>query len=163
MARLIVEGGQNIGEEFEIAGEVRIGRDAGSCAVVLDDSEVSREHAALRPAPAGAVGGGGAWEIEDLGSRNGTFLNGERLDGAAPLHDGDHIRVGATTLLFRAAPQPLAPGEEPRAPERRGDSQRRPPIDPAGALEAALFALVLVLVFFVTSYATRIVLALVRE
>ena len=66
-----------------------IGRvDAG---VLLDDDEVSRYHAIVR------VGEGGA-DITDLGSTNGTYVDGRRLTGRAQLVDGSLIRVGRTEL-----------------------------------------------------------------
>jgi predicted component of type VI protein secretion system len=70
------------------------------------DTTVSRLHAVLENLPAG-------WCIRDLNSRNGTFLNGERLWGEQPLRPGDEIRVGRTTMIFRTD-APTAP-EEPTA------------------------------------------------
>ncbi len=61
--------------------------------LVLADHELSRQHARL----VRAVGG---WEVHDLGSKNGTQVNGERIARAA-LVDGDVIEVGATILVFR--------------------------------------------------------------
>lgn len=52
------------------------------------DLDVSREHARLQVRQ-------GVWTLEDLGSRNGTFLNGERVGGPVPLADGDELRFGA--------------------------------------------------------------------
>ena len=58
------------------------------------DTTVSRLHALLENLPSG-------WCIRDLNSRNGTFLNGQRIWGDQPLRPGDEIRVGRTTLVFR--------------------------------------------------------------
>jgi pSer/pThr/pTyr-binding forkhead associated (FHA) protein len=58
---------------------------------MLDDDEVSRYHAIVR------VGEGGA-DITDLGSTNGTYVDGRRLTGRAQLVDGSLIRVGRTEL-----------------------------------------------------------------
>jgi hypothetical protein len=63
------------------------------CQLTLDDPQVSRRHAALR------VGTDSA-SIEDLGSRNGVFLNGARIEKSEPLRDGDHIVIGAQDLGF---------------------------------------------------------------
>jgi hypothetical protein len=70
---------------------VLVGRLA-ACAIRLADANVSREHAAFVP-----VGNG--WAIEDLGSTNGTLLNGEPV-ARALLHDGDVIEIGLTRLTF---------------------------------------------------------------
>lgn len=69
---------------------VRIGREEGS-ALRFDperDLDVSARHASVAREE-------GAWVLRDLGSRNGTFLNGERVDVPTPLRDGDRIRCGA--------------------------------------------------------------------
>ncbi|MCW5830804.1 MAG: sigma 54-interacting transcriptional regulator [Deltaproteobacteria bacterium] len=63
------------------------------CDIVLADEFVSRLHARLVPVP-------GGWRIEDLGSRNGTRING-RETGAALLADGDRIQIGNLRFLFR--------------------------------------------------------------
>lgn len=84
-------------------GAVTIGRDPGS-AIVLDDLMTSRHHAELRPTAAG-------YEIVDLGSQNGTFVNGVRVS-AAPVRFGDVISVGGTSLVL--GPDGLAEAE-PRA------------------------------------------------
>ena len=70
----------------------------------LDDREVSRVHARLVPAPGGRVG------VEDLGSKNGTFVNGARIGGATHLLDpGDIVRIGDTLLLYHATLEPSPP------------------------------------------------------
>jgi len=85
---VIVRGGPP-GARFDLREDAIIGRvDAG---ILLDDDEVSRYHAIVR------VGDDGA-DITDLGSTNGTFVDGRRLTGRAPLVDGSVIRVGQTEL-----------------------------------------------------------------
>ena len=76
-------------------GENIIGRDPAA-RVSLDSVRVSRRHARI------TVSGLSA-QLEDLGSRNGTVLKGERLQRPAPLADGDKITIGGFTLTFRAA------------------------------------------------------------
>jgi hypothetical protein len=71
-----------------------IGRLA-DCAVTVDDVNVSRHHAEVRPGPHGYV-------VVDLGSTNGTLVNGLRIEGERPLADGDLISVGNTHLRFEA-------------------------------------------------------------
>lgn len=69
-----------------------IGR-SRQCDIVLDDPNVSRNHAEVRPR-------GGSWVLADLGSTNGSRLNGRRLDGPEVLRRGDEIQLGATRLTF---------------------------------------------------------------
>jgi hypothetical protein len=84
--------------------------------LTLDNPNVSRLHAKLSPVA-------DSWTIEDLGSRNGTWVNGERLVRMRILGHGDEIRVASTTLLFRdpshdtsstTTPQASAPPITPR-------------------------------------------------
>jgi DNA-binding winged helix-turn-helix (wHTH) protein len=78
------------------AGENLLGRDK-EAAVCLDAASVSRHHARILVEGARAT-------LEDLGSKNGTTLNGERLRGARELKDGDTLRLGHVQLLFRSLP-----------------------------------------------------------
>ena len=74
-------------------GETVVGRDS-KAGLVLEDARISRRHAVLTRL-AGRV------LVADLGSRNGTFLNGRRLEGAVqPLAAGDVLKVGDFTLVF---------------------------------------------------------------
>jgi hypothetical protein len=80
------------GDEHILVGErVNVGRLA-SCDITIPDHNVSREHAAF-------VREGDGWAIEDLGSTNGTFLNGQPVESAR-LRDGDTIQVGVTVLAY---------------------------------------------------------------
>jgi len=76
-------------------GENVIGRDPAS-RVFLDSLRVSRRHARIVVREASA-------DIEDLGSRNGTSLNGTRITAPIALNDGDRIGIGGFALIFRAA------------------------------------------------------------
>jgi hypothetical protein len=78
------------------AGENLLGRDT-EAAVCLDAASVSRHHARILVEGARAT-------LEDLGSKNGTTLNGERLRGTRELRDGDTLRLGHVQLLFRNLP-----------------------------------------------------------
>lgn len=71
-----------------------IGRQS-DCDLVLHDDEASRRHAEVSAAA-------GGYQVSDLGSTNGTFLNGHRIDGSALLVDGDHIEVGHSVVRFVA-------------------------------------------------------------
>ena len=89
---LIVISGNSIGKMFKLAGAMVIGRSV-DCAICLDDSGVSREHARIEQRAQGEV-----W-IADLGSTNGTyFLDGRRID-RHELRDGDKIRIGPEAIL----------------------------------------------------------------
>ena len=73
---------------------VSIGKGAENDLAIDGDDTVSGLHAVLDRFPAG-------WCVTDLGSSNGTFVNGERILTARRLRHGDEVRVGATKLLFR--------------------------------------------------------------
>jgi FhaA, N-terminal domain/FHA domain len=63
------------------------------CDVMIDDPNVSRTHAEIRPR-------GGSWVLTDLGSTNGSRLNGRRLQGPEVLKPGDEIELGTSLLTF---------------------------------------------------------------
>ena len=63
------------------------------CDVMVDDPNVSRNHAEIRPR-------GGSWVLTDLGSTNGSRLNGRRLEGSEVLKPGDEIELGTTRIEF---------------------------------------------------------------
>ena len=71
---------------------VTIGRQSG-CTITIRDTNVSREHAQLRRRPNG-------WTIRDLGSTNGTKLNGVRVESEQMLANGDVIMLGAMKVTF---------------------------------------------------------------
>jgi DNA-binding winged helix-turn-helix (wHTH) protein len=79
-------------------GETIIGRDPGA-AVFLDDKSVSRRHARI-------VISGSAATLQDLGSKNGTELQGAKVHSPLPLSDGDKILVGSVPLSIRIFPVP---------------------------------------------------------
>ncbi|MDA8185121.1 MAG: FHA domain-containing protein [Actinomycetota bacterium] len=98
-------------------GPVAIGKRSGGDVVVDDDRTMSRLHAVVEP-----VGSG--WCIRDLGSRNGTFVNGQRIWAQQALHRGDQIRVGSTRIVFRDD-EPAAPVSQTVAAERAPELTRR--------------------------------------
>ena len=74
---------------------VTIGR-MSECTVPLNDQNVSRRHAEIRP-------GRGAYVVNDLGSTNGTMVNGTRIAGEQRLTDGDILSFGSTYVRFEAS------------------------------------------------------------
>lgn len=92
-AYLIVLAGANVGEmhKLDSSGEIVIGRSIG-VAIRLSDDGVSRKHARL-------VVDQGNVRLDDLGSANGTLVNGTRVVDNIALKDGDQIQIGSTTIL----------------------------------------------------------------
>jgi hypothetical protein len=92
-AQLRMRQGPFPGRSFPVSGEkTHIGRDLGND-IVIDDPEVSRRHACITHGP-------GGYSIEDLGSTNGTFVNGIRIVGSQALRDGDIIGLGQVIVAF---------------------------------------------------------------
>ena len=95
-ALLLVKRGPNAGSTFLLAqAATTIGRDVGSD-VFLDDVTVSRAHAVLERED------GGGWFVRDMGSLNGTYVNGEAVERTI-LATGDEVQIGMFKLTFFAA------------------------------------------------------------
>lgn len=90
--RLLVVNGEEAGRSCPLDGKLLIGRES-SADLSLNDPAVSRRHALL----AAKAGG---WSVIDLQTRNGTYLNGERIEGVTPLHDGDELALGSVVLRY---------------------------------------------------------------
>jgi pSer/pThr/pTyr-binding forkhead associated (FHA) protein len=105
----IVTGGE-VGKALEVTDELVIGRDAEGDGRLEEDTELSRLHARVSRMPSGG------FAIEDLGSTNGTLLNGTLVEGTRPLHPGDRIELGGTTLVVDVGAPAPAPPEETAAP-----------------------------------------------
>ena len=90
--RLVVRQGPVPGKVFDLAKDVMtLGRDVNND-LVINDSEVSRNHARL-------TSQSGGYLMEDLASTNGTFVNGQRLIGPKLLNSGDVVGLGETIVL----------------------------------------------------------------
>ena len=102
MARFEVVAGRAHGMSILLDDELLIGRHADGAGRLADDEEISRSHARI------SLDRSGFCAIEDLGSTNGTFVNGLRIAGPQTLSVGDTIELGSTTLVVRELPVPVA-------------------------------------------------------
>ena len=92
VARLVVvEPKERRGAAFPLGAEITVGRDPSSTITIEGDTFVSSTHLRIYQVEGQAM-------VEDLGSTNGSFHNGNRLIGARLLHPGDRIQVGYTVL-----------------------------------------------------------------
>lgn len=92
--RLVITAGSLVGTTLSLGqAPVLIGR-APECTLVLTDDFASGRHARLNPGPDG-------WTVEDLGSTNGTTLNGVPLGGPTPVQPGAVLKIGRTVIELR--------------------------------------------------------------
>lgn len=93
--RLVVTRGPNTGAEFDLEHVITtVGRHPDSD-IFLDDVTVSRRHVEVEQTPHGSI-------VRDVGSLNGTYLNQQRIDGDAPIANGDELQVGKFKLIYVA-------------------------------------------------------------
>lgn len=121
-ATLVVRQGPQAGMSYPLAGnQIVIGREEGMD-IALQDPESSRRHALVSWR-------GGQFVIEDLGSTNGTFVNGVQITSPQVLNPGDSIGIGQTALVFHVA---AIPHEAP-SPPRSASTYSAPAVAPAAA------------------------------
>jgi pSer/pThr/pTyr-binding forkhead associated (FHA) protein len=84
-----------VGVAFSLDAITSLGRDVNN-SIVIDDPFASTEHAVL-------TFRGRDWYVEDLGSTNGTYVNGNRVEGVAPLGYGDELQIGQVRLRLERA------------------------------------------------------------
>ncbi|HLJ11875.1 MAG TPA: SpoIIE family protein phosphatase [Planctomycetaceae bacterium] len=123
MAVLMVVKGSCPGQLVELLGERMVMGRHPSCHIVLDNAAVSRNHAQILESH-------GTYYLEDLRSRNGTLLNGKKIQGRTEIRDGDEIRVCEVVLQFFQGlppesddvpvPTPMTLGRAPGGNERGG-------------------------------------------
>jgi pSer/pThr/pTyr-binding forkhead associated (FHA) protein len=94
MSRLSITSGPSQGQSFDCDRELVVGREGAD--LVIEDWEMSRRHAAIRPVPAGL-------EIEDLGSLNGTFVDGERITAITLVTAAATVKMGVTNFAVEVA------------------------------------------------------------
>lgn len=125
--------GPEPGQLLDIDDEIVIGREGD---LRLEDPQVSRHHVAVRPVAEGV-------EVEDLGSRNGSFVDGERVEGKVTLRKGATLRIGQTEIqieIEQPEPTRIRPtSPEPQLTAERGTAQpdvtaRRPVVPGATRL-----------------------------
>ncbi len=91
--QFVMRSGPTPGATYSLEGDqLTIGRDSNN-GVVINDAEISRKHARL-------TFQGGKYVLEDLGSTNGTFVNGQRLAGPVVLKSGDVVAFGEQIVLM---------------------------------------------------------------
>ncbi len=86
---IVIEPRARKGAAFSVGGEITIGRAAGCTVSVPDDTFVSQLHARL-------WNENGDVKVEDLGSTNGSYLNGTRVARPMTIHKGDRLQIGNT-------------------------------------------------------------------
>jgi serine phosphatase RsbU (regulator of sigma subunit) len=106
MPALVFIAGPNAGRRYKLTeGEYIIGR-RSDCQIFVPDMRVSRQHARLRP-------DGARWAVEDLGSNNGTYVNGNRLSGPLAIAHGDEITIASNRIRIES---PETDGHGARTP-----------------------------------------------
>jgi hypothetical protein len=115
-ATLVIRQGPQAGMSFPLVGnQTIIGREEG-LEISLQDPESSRRHARV-------IWQAGQYVIEDMGSTNGTFVNGVQITAPQILNPGDSVGVGQTALVFQVAGAPIGAG----APQYQPSYQQAAP------------------------------------
>jgi hypothetical protein len=141
--RIEVTDGPARGTSQDLTGDIVIGRSSEGFGALGGDPEISRRHAQISRTPEGRL------YISDIGSTNGTFVNGERISGSAWLSPGDVVKTGQSTLKLSGGtadagatrigavptPAPTRSGAEPPPPS--GPPTPPPAPEPKPAPEPA--------------------------
>lgn len=126
--QFVMRSGPTPGVTFPLEGDqLIIGRDSSN-SVAINDAEISRKHSRLSFQ-------GGKYVLEDLGSTNGTFVNGQRLAGPAVLKPGDVVSLGEQIVLMYDAIN-IDPGATIASP-RHAARVTPPPVQPAAPVHVA--------------------------
>lgn len=121
-ATMVIRQGPQAGMSFPLSGsQMVIGREEGTD-MPLQDPEASRRHALISWQ-------GGQYVIEDLGSTNGTFVNGIQITMPQTLSPGDSVGIGQTALVFHMAEAQMGVG----TPQPQAPAHTLPPLEPAAA------------------------------
>jgi pSer/pThr/pTyr-binding forkhead associated (FHA) protein len=128
-ASLVIHEGAGAGSRHPLDGELILGREHSTADLVIPDPGISRRHARV-------LARNGAVILEDLGSSNGTYVNGHRISGPVELGTGDEVQLGDTILGVAARGRAAAPIQPAAAPQRLAPPPRQASNIPA---LAALF------------------------
>jgi len=99
---LIIHEGEKNGQRFAIQGDVIVLGRGNECDLLLPEPQVSRQHVKIRHED-------GIYVLEDLDSKNGTWINGQQIKGERTLHDGDEINLGLAVKLVFVESEATAP------------------------------------------------------
>jgi FHA domain len=124
-ASLVIHEGAGAGTEHPVHGELVLGREHATADLVIPDPGVSRRHARVLTHNGGVI-------VEDLGSSNGTYVNGHRISGPVELGTGDEVQLGDTVLGIQGGTTATAvmPPGAPATEQHPGPAPSQPP--PAG-------------------------------
>jgi pSer/pThr/pTyr-binding forkhead associated (FHA) protein len=111
------------GRPHSLQAATLVGRELGHNDLAVLDSSVSRNHAEFRF-------DAGTWIVEDHGSTNGTFVEGQRISAATELHEGDRITLGEVGFAFVKSGASLLQGNATESIKRTLPSQRQEPEEP---------------------------------
>jgi hypothetical protein len=125
--KLRVISGSAAGTEVPLDGDFVVGRGETGAGNLSEDPEISRRHARFSRSDEGQ------FTVEDLGSTNGTYVNGRRVSGPTVLAPGDEIKLGTTLVKFDGGPRPtrVGAGVPAAATAQRGTVQAPAPEPPA--------------------------------
>lgn len=109
MATLVIRSPDGSEQKVPLSGEVTLGREGGGAEVTIADKGVSRQHCRLFVADDGKV-----W-VEDLGSANGSFVDGQQIFEATPLRAGGELRIGESSVTIAAPRRATSTSRRPAA------------------------------------------------
>lgn len=134
---LRVEQGDTVGRVIELRSGAILGR-VSSVDIQIDDKKVSSKHASFEQQ-------GDGWRMTDLGSRNGTQVNGMKVSGSIPLKPGDRIQIGGFILRFERVEPTGTPGPNPGGLLTADAFRPDPAPEPKGGCGKVILTLVLLL------------------
>lgn len=113
---VIGQGGPLDGRRWQISKSLVIGRD-GTCDIVIPDRQISRFHANIAPSSQGLI-------LTDLGSKNGTFINGQKVEDTRLLQDGDVVQIALFQHFVYMSSEATVPLDAGLLPNKKQFTQR---------------------------------------